>query len=47
MSLAKEQDTDILLPLDHVVSEAFEEGAEHRVVDGNIPAGWMGLDMGP
>jgi phosphoglycerate kinase len=37
-----------LLPSDHVIAERVEAGAATRVVprDG-IPAGWMGLDIGP
>ncbi|MBI2081914.1 MAG: phosphoglycerate kinase [candidate division NC10 bacterium] len=38
----------LLLPSDHVIAERVEAGAPTRVVprDG-IPAGWMGLDIGP
>jgi 3-phosphoglycerate kinase len=36
------------LPVDVVVATAPEAGAEHKVVDtGAIPAGWMGVDIGP
>ena len=38
----------LALPVDVVVAEAMEEGAEARVVPvGEIPAGMMGLDVGP
>ncbi len=38
----------LVLPVDVVVAEAMEEGAEARVVSvGEIPAGMMGLDVGP
>jgi phosphoglycerate kinase len=38
----------IRLPVDVVVAERFDAGAEHRTVDAiAIPKGWMGLDVGP
>ena len=37
-----------LLPVDCVVAEKMEEGAESKVVAADaIPAGWKGLDIGP
>ncbi len=36
----------LLLPSDHVVAQALEEGAETRTVAA-IPDGWMGVDIGP
>ena len=40
--------SDILLPVDVVVSDGFSETAAHRVVDtGSIPAGWVIMDIGP
>lgn len=39
---------EILLPEDLVVAEDFRPDAESRVVEaGDIPPGWMGLDIGP
>ena len=36
------------LPLDLVLADRFAAGAQHRVSDGpDVPAGWMGLDVGP
>jgi phosphoglycerate kinase len=43
------------LPSDLVIGKRLEEGAEHRVLDPSsgglagldVPAGWMGLDIGP
>ena len=37
----------LVLPSDHVVADAFSADAETRVVSGEIPDGWMGLDIGP
>ena len=37
----------IRLPQDHVVAERFAAEAPARVVTGEIPDGWMGLDIGP
>lgn len=42
----KYRDT-ILLPQDHVVGDRFAADAETRVVEGEIPDGFMGLDIGP
>lgn len=38
----------IVLPQDVEVAEAFDKDAAHRTVNvDSIPAGWMGLDIGP
>lgn len=38
----------IVLPVDVEVAETFDKDANHRTVDlKSIPAGWMGLDIGP
>ena len=37
----------IVLPVDTVVTEKFDNAAPSKVVEGNIPDGWMGLDIGP
>lgn len=37
----------IVLPVDHLVGDKPEAGAQTKVVEGDIPDGWMGLDIGP
>ncbi len=37
----------IVLPLDHLVVQRLEEPQLARVVEGDIPEGWMGVDIGP
>ena len=38
----------LLLPLDLVLGDRFDEQAERREIDGvDVPDGWMGLDIGP
>jgi phosphoglycerate kinase len=39
---------ELVLPLDLVLGDRFDAGAERRVEDGpDVPDGWMGLDVGP
>ena len=35
------------LPVDHVVSDKFAAPQEVKIVDADIPDGWLGLDIGP
>lgn len=44
---AQQRQVSVLLPVDHVTAEKLEQGARTRVVDQEIPPGWMGLDIGP
>ena len=39
----------LMLPTDHVIASAFSADAETKIasVDEPVPAGWMGLDIGP
>ncbi|HOX08082.1 MAG TPA: phosphoglycerate kinase [Planctomycetota bacterium] len=48
LAAAKARNVKLLLPVDHVAADKFAEDAQTKVVpvDG-IPAGWMGLDIGP
>ena len=55
MDLAKElvekaaaKGVNFLLPVDNVIAPEYAENAEFKLCDsGNIPDGWMGLDIGP
>lgn len=39
---------DLILPTDHVCATQFAEHADEvKVFEGDIPSGWMGLDIGP
>ena len=44
---AKQVGCQIVLPVDTVVGKEFKADTEHKVVEGNIPSGWQGLDIGP
>jgi phosphoglycerate kinase len=37
----------IVLPVDHLVVERLEESQKARVVEKEIPQGWIGVDIGP
>ena len=37
----------LVLPVDHVCAQKLALGQTTRIVDGAIPEGWMGLDIGP
>ena len=44
---AKQKGVKLLLPVDTVVATEFAADAEHKTVPSNeIPAGWMGMDIG-
>ena len=48
LSLAKEKNVNLCLPVDSVVSSAFSNDAEISISDNtSIEQGWMGLDIGP
>lgn len=44
---AKERKVAFLLPVDHVVADRPEQGSTSSTVQGDIPEGKMGLDIGP
>jgi len=37
----------MLLPVDHVIGKEFKPDTESKVIEGDIPDGWQGLDIGP
>lgn len=37
----------LVLPVDTVIADKFDNDANTEVVEGDIPDGWMGLDIGP
>lgn len=43
---AKEKNVSLLLPIDTVVADNFANDANFKTVEGNIPDGWQGLDIG-
>lgn len=47
MESAKERGVKFLLPVDNIAADKFDPNANAQVVEGNIPDGWMGLDIGP
>jgi phosphoglycerate kinase len=45
---AESSDCRLVLPVDLVLGDSFDAGAERREHDGtDVPDGWMGLDVGP
>ena len=47
MQTAKERGVKFLLPVDNIAADKFDPEANTQIVEGNIPDGWMGLDIGP
>ena len=47
LELAKSRGVKLLLPVDNVAADKFDAEANTQVVGTEIPAGWMGLDIGP
>lgn len=44
---AKAKGVKLLLPVDNIIADAFDNNANTKVAEGNIPEGWQGLDIGP
>ncbi|MBO7310560.1 MAG: phosphoglycerate kinase [Clostridia bacterium] len=45
---AKAKGVNFMIPVDNVIATEYDENAENKIVDSTaIPAGWMGLDIGP
>lgn len=47
VAAAKAKNVELILPVDNVVADDFDAGANTQVVSGDIPDGWEGLDIGP
>jgi phosphoglycerate kinase len=47
MERARRSKVAIHLPTDHIIAERVDAGAPTKRVEGTIPNGWMGLDIGP
>ena len=43
---AEERDVKLVLPLDHIVADKVDEGANVKEVGKEIPDSWIGLDIG-
>ena len=47
MEKAEKAGVKLMLPTDNIIADAFSNDANTKVVSGDIPDGWMGLDIGP
>lgn len=47
MKKAEEKGVKLMIPVDSVAADAFSNDADIKVCEGNIPAEYMGLDIGP
>ena len=47
LAKAKEKKVTFLLPIDHLVADKVEAGAKTQIVGESIPAGMIGVDIGP
>jgi phosphoglycerate kinase len=47
MAQAENRQVKLLLPTDHVIAPSPKDQAEPKIVEGDIPADQMGLDIGP
>lgn len=43
---AKSKNISLMLPEDNVIADEFKADANMKTVDGDIPDGWMGMDIG-
>lgn len=44
---AKAKKVKMLLPIDTKIADKFDNEANSKTIEGNIPEGWMGMDIGP
>ncbi|MGD0785836.1 MAG: phosphoglycerate kinase [Sedimentisphaerales bacterium] len=47
MATAQKGGCELVLPIDTVISQEIKAGAANKVITGNIPDGWQGVDIGP
>ena len=47
MAKAEAKGVKMLLPVDKMIANDFSADADSRVIEGNIPDGWQGMDIGP
>ena len=47
MATAAKGGCELVLPVDTVISQEIKANAANKVVAGNIPDGWQGVDIGP
>ena len=47
MAIAQKGGCELVLPIDTVISQEIKAGAANKVITGNIPDGWQGVDIGP
>ncbi len=48
LAKAAKKGVRIVLPIDHIAAQTFDEKAPPRTIDAvDLPDGWMGLDIGP
>ncbi len=43
---AKDKGVNFLLPIDNIIGDRFSADAEAKLIEGDIPDGWQGLDIG-
>jgi phosphoglycerate kinase len=46
-ALLQEGRGKIILPADHLIADKPEASARTRIIEGDIPEGWFGMDIGP
>lgn len=46
MQKAKEKGVNFLIPVDSIVAKEFKNDTEFKEIEGSIPEGWLGLDIG-
>ncbi len=47
LAKSKTKGVPIILPMDRVIAEKMEKNVATKVVEGDIPDGWSGFDIGP